>query len=212
MHTVQFSVHFSSIWGTQVHCSCWIVWYYYYFGTEDLKTDQNNHCEQNLKRQRPAEVTKVCTEEASACGQVGWGKGCVHPLTAIDGDSTGTILIQGQGTLHRQTKLHCRPGWVAMAGQREERALSRSVRHSPCGFIETGQLKAPRKGGLGCWAADPTGVSSVSWQPGGQTTPWGQTQGWQPGKEPILLLPSAQKAPHLQLWGQLPQRPAPKQK
>lgn len=149
MHTLHSSLHFSSIWTTQEHCSCWIVWSYYYFGTEDLKTDQNKHCEQNSKWQRPAEVTKVCIEEASACGQVGWWKGCVHPLTAIHGDSTGTILLQGQGTIQRWTKLHWQPGREATPGQRSRELLDQS--DISYGLTGPAQLKAPRKGVWGYW-------------------------------------------------------------
>lgn len=117
-HFVQPSVPSSSICIRQVHCSCRTIRFYYYFGTENINTDQTN-CKQNSKRQRPGEVTKVYTEEASACGQVRRWKGCVCPLKTIHGDSRSTILIQGQGTgetIQRQIKLQPATGWAAMAG------------------------------------------------------------------------------------------------
>lgn len=192
MHTLHSSLHFSSIWTTQEHCSCWIVWSYYYFGTEDLKTDQNKHCEQNSKWQRPAEVTKVCIEEASACGQVGWWKGCVHPLTAIHGDSTGTILLQGQGTIQRWTKLHWQPGQAATPGQRRRELLDQS--DISYGLTGPAQLKAPRKGVWGYWwAADCTGVSQ---QCGLAARRANHTLGSNTGNS---AAPPAQEGLHLQL-------------
>lgn len=73
----------------------------------------------------------------------------MHPLTTIDGDSAGTILIQGQGTIHRQAKLPLAARVGGHAWAEEERALSRSVRHSPYRFTQHRQLKPPGKRGSG---------------------------------------------------------------
>lgn len=98
-----------SICTGQAHHSNRIIWAYYYFGPENFNRDPEKiTSKQNSERQRPGEVTMACTEEASACGQVHWWKGCVYPLESIPGDSRSTVLIQGHEageTIHRRTSL-----------------------------------------------------------------------------------------------------------
>lgn len=121
-HFVQPSVPFLAICIRQVHCSYRIIRFYYYFGTENINTDQTN-CKKNSKRQRPGEVTKVYTEEPSAYGQVHRWKGSVCPLKTIHNDSRSTILVQGQETgetIQRRIKLQPAPGWAATAEQRRQ--------------------------------------------------------------------------------------------
>lgn len=138
----------------------------------------------------------------------------MHPLTTIRGDSAGTILIQGQGTIHRQKKLPLTARVSGHAWAEEERVLGRPVRHSPYSFTEHRQLKAPGKGGRGVLVGSRSHMSQQCALAARRAnhTPWAQTQGKQPGKEAILPLPSAQEVPPHAALGQLPQRPTLQEK
>lgn len=95
-NTLYAPLQFSSISIRQVHCSSWITQPYYYFGTENIIQIKTINRKQNSKRHRPGEVTKVYSEEASACGQECCWKGCVYPsklfmMTAEHSSHSGSI-------------------------------------------------------------------------------------------------------------------------
>lgn len=87
----------------------------------------------------------------------------------------------------------------------EERELQQSSQTFPMWLHRACTTKSCQEKGSGAaLAADPPGASSGSWQPGGQTTAWGQTRGWHLGKGTGGASPAA--------LGEPPQRPTSKQK
>lgn len=90
-------------------------------------------------------------------------------LFVVTAQAQFSFKVKEQST--GEKSCHWQPGWVAMPGQRRREFLAdqSDIPHTVSQNIDNWKLL--EKGVGGCWsAADPTWVSSVPWQPGGQTT------------------------------------------